>query len=339
MNETDRLQTTGKNGEVRSRRFAPAFSFALTAAMLGCIQYFLPRPLLLVERYFSGFGWVQVFVMALYAAWLTGKFMSPAIAAKWRGRIWMLFSLVFFSQLLLGLAGLEKMLMTGKLHLPVPALIIAGPLYRGGDFFMLILFFVTVLLVGPAWCSHLCYVGAWDNWFSRARQRPGRLPAYAARVRLGVFLGVVALAVVLRYLQLGWLPAVMCGAIFGLVGVAVMVFISRRNGVMTHCSSFCPLGLLGNWLGRLSLFKIRIGEGCVECQACQRACRYNALNLEDIRLRRPGSTCTLCGDCLSACHSGQIFYYLPGFSPQLARSIFIALVISLHAIFLAVARI
>ena len=45
--------------------------------------------------------------------------------------------------------------MTGKLHLPVPALIVAGPVYRGSVGFMLILFLCTILLVGPAWCSHL----------------------------------------------------------------------------------------------------------------------------------------------------------------------------------------
>ena len=51
----------------------------------------------------------------------------------------------------------------GEMHLPVPALILAGPLYRGEGFFMLFLFLSTVLIVGPAWCSWLCYVGAWDN--------------------------------------------------------------------------------------------------------------------------------------------------------------------------------
>ncbi|HDJ22855.1 MAG TPA: 4Fe-4S binding protein [Candidatus Aminicenantes bacterium] len=62
-------------------------------------------------------------------------------------------------------------LMTGKLHLPVPALILAGPIYRGTLSFMLILFLVTIVLVGPAWCSHLCYVGAWDDIACRRKRR------------------------------------------------------------------------------------------------------------------------------------------------------------------------
>jgi hypothetical protein len=40
---------------------------------------------------------------------------------------WTFFSVVFFAQLVLGLAGMPSMLMTGELHAPVPALILAGP--------------------------------------------------------------------------------------------------------------------------------------------------------------------------------------------------------------------
>lgn len=339
MNELCRIQ----NDVISAKKkgfFCPSFfAFFLTAIMLGGMQQYLPKPMLLVERYLPGWGWFQVVLMAIYAAWLTEKFLNPSVAASLRPRIWLLFSVVFFAQLFLGLAGFKEMLMTGKLHLPLPALIIAGPLYRGHDFFMPILFIATVLLVGPAWCSHLCYFGAWDSLFSRRCQVPGQLPAFAAKIRLLLLTLVVLLALILRYLQVGWLPAIICAALFGLAGVAVMLAVSRRNGVMTHCVSFCPVGLLGNWIGRLSLFRIRIADGCIECQICRNACRYNALNVEDIRLRRPGSTCTLCGDCISACHSGQIGYALPWLSSQSARTIFLVLIISLHAIFMAVARI
>jgi ferredoxin len=318
---------------------APLAAFVLTASLLGLVQNYLPLPMLLLERYWPGFGWLQVLLMSFYAAWLTEKFLYPSVAACLRPRIWLLFSVVFFAQLFLGLAGFKEMLMTGKLHLPVPALIIAGPLYRGRDFFMPILFVATLLLVGPAWCSHLCYFGAWDSLSSRSCQVPGHLPAYAAKIRFLLLVLVSLTALLLRYLYVGWLAAAICAALFGLAGIAVMLVVSRRNGVMTHCVSFCPAGLLGNWIGRLSPFRMRIAAGCVECQVCRKACRYNALHLDDIRSRRPGSTCTLCGDCISACHSGQIGYSLPWVSSQSARTIFLALIISLHAIFMAVARI
>jgi len=311
----------------------------LTAAMLACIQHFVPMPMLLLDRYWPSMGWLQVVLMALYAAWLTGRFADPAGASRWRPRVWRLFSLIFFAQFFLGLAGFEKMLMTGKLHLPVPALIIAGPLYRGSDFFMPILFTVTALLVGPAWCSHLCYVGVWDDCFSRSRSEPVQLPGYVSVIRFALLVVVVSTALLLRYFAFDWPAAICAGGLFGLAGIAVMVFLSRRHGVMIHCTCYCPMGLIGNWLGRLSLFRIKIGDGCTECNLCRKSCRYNALNPADIKLRRPGSTCTLCGDCIAACHSAQIGYRLPFLSPASARTAFLVLIISLHAIFLAVARI
>lgn len=99
-------------------------------------------------------------------------------------RVWLMFSGVFFAQLVLGLLGAERFLMTGNLHLPVPAVILAGPLCRGEGFFMLILFLCTVLIVDPAWCGWLCYIGAWDNVAASAR-RPRKARHHAA-VRVGI---------------------------------------------------------------------------------------------------------------------------------------------------------
>ena len=80
---------------------------------------------------------------------------------------------MFFAQFVFGVAGVERLLMTGQLHVPVPAVVVAGPLYRGEGLFMPILFAATLLLVGPAWCSYLCYVGSWDGLAATARRHAG----------------------------------------------------------------------------------------------------------------------------------------------------------------------
>lgn len=314
-------------------------AFLLTVVTLGGLQLFLQQPMLLLERFLPGRGMVEVLLIGIYAAVITAKFLDPAVAKVMRPRLWLLFSAVFFAQLFLGLAGIEKMLMTGQLHLPLPALILAGPLYRGTGFFMLIMFVVTVILAGPAWCSHLCYFGVWDDFLSR---RPGQIedmPAWRSRARLAVFMAVVLAALLLRYLQASWVLAFSCALLFGMAGIMIMLVLSRRTGAMVHCVTWCPTGLLGNWLGRFSLFRMRIGENCSGCRQCSRVCRYDALRIEDIRQRRPGSSCTLCGDCVSSCHAAQINYRLLNFSPETARKVFVVLIISMHAIFLAVARI
>lgn len=319
--------------------FAPAVAFFLTGALLVVVQLAPRFPLLLAERFLPGAGWVQIFFMAVYSAFLTREFLDPARARRLRPLIWLGFSIVFFSQLLIGLAGFEKFLMTGKLHLPVPALIVAGPLYRGADFFMPILLLGTILLVGPAWCSHLCYIGAWDNYFSSSAKEKKPLPRWANPARAITLLLTLVLPLLLRHFGVSTAIALGIAVLFGFCSIAVMIFFSRRTGSLLHCQAICPIGLITGTLGRISPFRIRIGEECNGCMACARVCRYHALNAKTIAARRPGFTCTLCGDCVSACHRRQINYRLPFASAHFSRQAFIVLIISLHSVFLAVARI
>lgn len=108
---------------------------------------------------------------------------------------------------------------------------------------------------------------------------------------------------------------------------------------MVHCVVYCPVGLLSAWLGQLSPFRVRIASGCDECGRCRLACRYDALNTEDIARRRPGTSCTLCGDCLASCPGAFLEYRCPGLAPRRARALFMVLVVALHAATLALARI
>jgi len=314
----------------------------LTAFGLAVARAKVPFPVLLADRYFPGWGWAEIALLAFYAQWVFGRMAAPGGHRAVRPRIWALFSAVFFLQLALGLSGMEEMLMTGRLHLPVPALIAAGPVFRGGGYFMSILFGVTILLVGPAWCSHLCYIGAWDDAMSRVRtgSRPdARLRRLSMAGRGAALVLCVGVACLLRVLGAPSLVAVLAAAAFGLVGVGVMVLVSRRRGVMAHCTAYCPMGLVAGVLGRLSPWRIRIGDGCSGCGACFSRCRYNALDAARVEAGSPALSCTLCGDCVSACAHGQIGYRFPGLRPGAARTLFLILVTSLHAVFLGVARI
>lgn len=232
------------------------------------------------------------------------------------------------------------MLMTGELHLPVPAMIAAGPVFRGQGLFMPILFTVTVLLVGPAWCSHLCYIGAWDDGFSRLAGKPRTvLPRWLSWLRLAVFALVVITAFLLRWYGVSTILAVALAIIFGLAGVLIMAIASSRLGVMVHCSSYCPMGIAANILGRLSPWRLRISKDCNLCGICSRSCRYSALGQADLKRARPGHNCTLCGDCLAACPHSHIRMTFPGISSKIARQSFVVLVVMLHTVFLGIARI
>jgi NAD-dependent dihydropyrimidine dehydrogenase PreA subunit len=318
---------------------ASAAAFLLTAALLALVQQAVSPPMLLLERFLPGLSWLEVLALGLYAALLAEKLLDPLQVGRWRRLAWGLFSVVFFSQLALGLLGLERFLMSGALHLPVPAVILAGPVYRGELSFMVILFASTVLLVGPAWCSHLCYIGAWDSAAAQARRRPRALPRWTRAARSVAVPLVVLGALLLRVLGAGPAVAAGFGLGFGLAGVALMLLSSRRTGSMVHCLAFCPVGTVAAWLGKLSPFRIRIADGCDECGACRLRCRYDALRPEDIRRRRPASSCTLCGDCLASCRGGFLHYRCLGLQPTAARAVFVVLVTALQAASLGVARI
>ncbi len=315
-------------------------AFLLTLSLLAVVQIAVDRPMLMAERWLTGAGWVEALALGAYAAWLLGAVYDPRDTARWRRRLWTLFSIVFFTQLALGLSGIEIFLMSGKLHLPIPAVIVAGPLYRGDGFFMPILFAATVLLVGPAWCSYLCYIGSWDLHAAASRRRPAQLPRWRNWFRVGVLAVIVVTALGLRMIGAPGAVATALGLAVGLVGVGIMLIASRRTGTMIHCALYCPIGLAADVLGKLSPFRLRINDDtCTDCGACALKCRYSALRPEHIAARTPGLSCTLCGDCVAACKGRSFEYRLGRLSPRTARAAFLVLVVSLHAVFLGVARI
>ena len=185
----------------------------------------------------------------------------------------------------------------------------------------------------------MCYIGSWDNAAALNRKRPSELPAWRQPLRIGILLLIIASALALRMLGISAAVATVSGIAFGFIGVGLMAFWSRKTGTMTHCIAYCPIGLLANWTGKLSPFRIRISDGCTDCLVCRSVCRYQALTKEDIGNRKAGSTCTLCGDCVGSCSTNQINYRFAKLSPDTARMLFIVLIVSFHAVFLGVARI
>ena len=316
-----------------------AAAFLLAAALLALVQLKVSRPLLLPDRFWPGSGAVLILLAASYAAWIAEKLLLEPVA-RWRKRLWLFFSLVFFSQLALGLLVDQRFLMRPDvLHFPIPALVVAGPLYRGGHVFMLWLFLSTLLIVGPAWCSHICYFGAWDLQAAAGRKRPLALGKHAPLLRVALLLAVVLVAIALRQLGSSPLLAGSLALAFGLAGLALMLLWSRRRGTMAHCIVYCPIGLLANLGGKLSPFRLRIGGGCTNCGACTIVCRYDALRPEHLARRRVGLSCSLCGDCLRSCRTHHLQLGFPGLSATNARRVFVALVVALHAASLCLARI
>jgi len=315
------------------------FGGGLVFLILAMVQWKVKKPMLLLERFFEGGGWIGVILLSVYAAFLIFKMSDPLETALWRKRSWTLFSVFFFLQLTIGLLGFDEFLMTGKLHFPVPAMIIGGPVYRMQISFMTILFFSTILLTGPAWCSHLCYFGVFDYLASlRGRPKKGTIKQLW-QIKHSVLILVILAALILRFSGVSHLAAIIMAAVFGIAGLLIILLFSTRVNKMFHCVAFCPVGTLVRYVKCINPFSMYIDQSCNDCLACTAHCRYDALQKENISQRKPGLTCTYCGDCVVACHSASIKYKFFGLTPENARLLWITLTVSMHAVFLGLARI
>lgn len=325
--------------KLRASLWLPVATILCILLLLVPVQVMLERPMFLLERIIPGGGWIQIALIAIYGGIVAYHMQDPARVQRWRLYTWLAFSIVFFSQLFLGLVVDDIFLMTGKLHLPVPMMILGGPLYRGHLSVMSMLFLSTVLISGPAWCSHICYFGAIDALASKRDTRSGPVRNKWALKWTVLFL-VVAAALILRWMKVPSPEATWLALGFGMAGLGFILLVSRKQGRMVHCTAFCPVGTIVNLTRYINPFRLRIDSGsCTSCMACTPTCKYDALNKDHILERRPGSTCTLCGDCLSSCHSGSIHYHFPGLKAERARMLYLVLTITLHAASMALARI
>lgn len=317
----------------------PGLTFVFTFLLLSAIQIKPGTPLLLLERFLPNGGWIEIVILSVYAAVLVQKLFDVQNVEKWRRISWLLFSVVFFSQFVLGVFVNVTFLMTGKLHIPVPALILSGSIYRMQISFMPILFLSTILLSGPAWCSHLCYFGALDN-FAASLPRNRKIKLTNKKTwKHTLLLIVVLITVVFRNIGVSQIFAATAAITFGIIGLIIILLWSRNNNKMVHCTLYCPIGTIVNYLKYISPFRLKIDHSCTNCMVCIPSCRYDALTPKDITNKKPGITCTLCGECLSSCKTNSFRYSFFKLEGDIARKIYLAVSVCLHAAFLGVARI
>lgn len=329
----------------RDRINAAVVTSLITTALLLVVNYVPQKPLLLGAKLFEGGGLVQIGIITAYSAFLSYKMQNRKERSAWRVKSWLLFTIVFYGQLILGITADSLFLLSGKLHLPIPAIILAGPIYRFSSWFMVILFFSTILLIGPAWCSQLCYFGAVDGY--RARKIEGKkrskIPStiYKNRniIKVGFLVAIVGVALILRIWAAGPRIATLVGIFAGVLGLAFIVAFSAKWSTMVNCTLYCPIGTIVNRLKFISPFRFKIGDSCLKCNACIQACSYMALTKEGIAQNKIGPTCTYCGDCISYCAHNSFEYQFLGLSHAAAEKLWIILTVILHSVFLAVARI
>jgi len=322
------------------RYFTPFYSivFGITFLLLSVIQVVPKKPLLLLDRFVPGLGWVEVIVFSILAVYVTNKLINTPNFAKWRKTIWFSFTVFFFLQLILGLVGIDQCLMSEKLHFPIPAMILGGPLYRGELTFMVFLFIGTVIVSGPAWCSQLCYFGSLDLLLSGKKSKRFE-PKNMYKIKYTILVLFILIVLILKILNVNTIIAIIFGTFFGITSLLVMIFLSKKHKRMIHCTYFCPIGSIVTLTKWINPFRIKIDSSCDQCMKCTLICKYNALNIDQIKNLKPGITCTNCGDCLSTCHVQALQYQFFNVTPENSRRLYLATVVIIFTLFFAVARI
>lgn len=307
-------------------------------ALLFPVSHFVTiygNSMLLLPRFVPGSELFEIVALMIYGGILTHLMIKNQ--AKFRLISWTLFSLVFFGQLLLGILAEQRFLMSGMLHVPLPAYILGGSLYKGEIGFMVILLLSTIALSGPAWCSHLCYFGALDNLASMTKKRRTNPVNLKLKATIAIlFMGAILL---FRLFEVDHTTSTIFALSWGFVALLVMIFLSPKKSSMMQCRYWCPTGLIVNITSQLYPIKMRINKNCDSCYRCTSSCKFGALTKKDIADQKPGFTCTNCGDCLSHCHVSALNYKLFRYEGESIRKLWIVLTVTLHVVFLALARI
>jgi polyferredoxin len=148
------------------------------------------------------------------------------------------------------------------------------------------------LSFGRVFCGWLCPLAAVFNFLapmSRRRANVDKRLKYVilAAVALLLYYSTTtglsfASEITPRYVALGGLFAIVLSSlVYGRV----------------FCTSFCPLGGWFSLLGKLAVFRLRIGEECTTCERCNRVCEMNL----DVAHGRELHECSLCWACVEEC--------------------------------------
>ncbi|MBU1240185.1 4Fe-4S binding protein [Myxococcota bacterium] len=269
-------------------------------------------------------GLVIAFIFALYGLFLAERMVNARRHATVRRIALRFFSLVFLAQLFLGLFLSSAWLFRGEPSLPHPLFILFSPFDSTKGAHLLFLWAISLVLTGPAFCSHLCWLGTWDHFAAQKKHRA--TPVSFPRARLIV----AALVLITGFAAIYFFPlkvTVTLGFLF-VMGAVFVMMISRSRGSMVQCGLYCPLGTLTTILSRISPFSIVKSSGK---KVPPQECPFGQFSGAQSRGPVPEG-CTLCGDCLDRGASHDLSMKFLRFKFN-AWPLFVALVTGLHAAF------
>jgi Pyruvate/2-oxoacid:ferredoxin oxidoreductase delta subunit len=183
-------------------------------------------------------------------------------------------------------------------------------------------FLLTVLLANKYICAWGCQAGVLQDLVFRLgrnhKDDRGRIPQYKPPFWLTNTIRVVFLAVFIAAAVLWgvdiiepvdpfkiYKPLALSAAGMGFIGVlaAASLFVYRP-----WCHFFCPFGLVGWLVEKVSVFKVKVDYGaCVACEACARACPSTVMGAI-LKQDRTIPDCFSCATCMNVCPTKSITF-------------------------------
>ncbi|MBC8594523.1 4Fe-4S dicluster domain-containing protein [Oscillospiraceae bacterium N12] len=94
--------------------------------------------------------------------------------------------------------------------------------------------------------------------------------------------------------------------VIALVTFCIIFYLAWKHG-RTWCNTICPVGTLLGFVGRFSIFKVRIDfERCNGCGQCATKCKAVCINSKEHAIDY--SRCVDCFDCLEACNKHALVF-------------------------------
>lgn len=174
---------------------------------------------------------------------------------------------------------------------------------------------LTTPLWGMVFCGSLCPFAAVQELLYNIVHRKERWPKrtisekidqFSRYAKYGVLLTAVIVSVLLNnasaaniepFLTLFTLNATKLGWALLLLTLLAAIFHFRF-----WCKHLCPVGGCLGLIARMSLFKIRLGDNCVNCDACEKICPTRAITMNEQKLPVIDyPECILCGKCVQKC--------------------------------------
>ena len=148
------------------------------------------------------------------------------------------------------------------------------------------------LSFGRVFCGWLCPLAAVFNFLAPMSRRQTRLD------RRWKYATLAGAALLLYYhpsiqvgLPAGVSPRYIVAAL--LLGIVLSSLVYGR----AFCTSLCPVGAYFSILGKLAVFRLRVGEECTTCERCNKVCEMRL----DVAHSKDMHECSLCWACVEEC--------------------------------------